>query len=511
MHRTLQKLAQQQLTFLTFSKSGVFTVWQPRISTILAATVSKRRRAHISCGLKDAKLNPDHLKYIYTCMPVIMYRKHHHMDMATMPNGGVGGDPLRAARRSSTSSTSSSGSATRYLKSAVRKVDNLTTIRICASPPAKDVQEHRSRLLNRLGIYGKIPAVPATLTTRRTGGVRNDTNRPNKISESQQQDESSGRSANASGIEKSLQRAASYASSRSGTTSSTHSTSRQRRPSDCSTSSCTSSSAETIRRTSDDSVSLGQIPSCAYRIADVPRDPATVRKMNMLRSLGVGGIRSSADNLPRTAVPVCFDSSNGDMGTIVKGASRPQITDIQPLVEPLKYKEDEPTLLSSSALKLLNPIRRLSLASTCSTSASSTPSTGSNDRNWAPPKSTKQTNNKKKKKSIKFAPSVSVVQIPMRTEYSSRIATRLWSSRTEIRDNANRNVIEFSAENWDWRNVVEDDGMFVCTVSGELVHPVHCQDYYKLNASKGAAAAAAGTNLPKTECFDSEQIGFPLE
>ena len=426
-----------------------------------------------------------------------MYRKHHHMDMSSMPNGGVGGDPLRAARRSSTSSTRSSGSAARHLKSAVRKVDNLTTIRICASPPAKDVQEHRSRLLNRLGIYGKIPAVPATLTTR-TGGVSD--NRPSKISESQQ-DESSGKSPIPSGIERSLQRAATYASR----SSSSHSASRQRRPSDCSTSSCTSSSAETIRRTSDESVSLGQIPSCSYRIADVPRDPATVRKMNMLRSLGVGGIRSSADNLPRTAVPVCFDSSNGDMGTIVKGASRPQITDIQPLVEPLKYREDEPTLLSSSALKLLNPIRRLSLASTCSTSASSIPSTGSNDGNSAPPKSTKHANNKKKKKSIKFAPSVSVVQIPMRTEYSSRIATRLWSSRTEIRDNANRNVIEFSAEKWDWRNVVEDDGMFVCTVSGELVHPVHCQAFYQ------KAAAAADANLPRTECFDSEEIGFSLD
>jgi len=65
----------------------------------------------------------------------------------------------------------------------------------------------------------------------------------------------------------------------------------------------------------------------------------------------------------------------------------------------------------------------------------------------------------------------------MRSEYSSRIATRLWSSRTEIRDNANRNVVEFSAEDWDWRAVVEDDGMFVCTASGELVHPVHCQDF----------------------------------
>lgn len=426
------------------------------------------------------------------------------MDMSSMPNGGVGGDPLRAARRSSTSSsTSSSGSTVRHLKNAARKVDNLTTIRICASPPAKDVQEHRSRLLNRLGIYGKIPSVPPMLTTR-TGGVSDD--RPNKISQSEP-DENSDKSATASGIERSLQRAASYASrsSRSGTSS-------QRRPSDCSTASCTSSSAETIRRTSDDSVSLGHIPSCAYRIADVPRDPATVRKMNMLRSLGVGGIRSSADHLPRTAVPVCFDSSSGGVGTIVKGASRPQINDIQPLVEPLKYKEDESTFVSSSAMKIFNPMRRLSLASTCSTSASSVPSTGSNDRNSEPPKSTKQTNQKKKKKCIKFAPSVSVVQIPMRTEYSSRIATRLWSSKTEIRDNANRNVIEFSAENWDWRNVVEDDGMFVCTVSGELIHPVHCQDYYKRNALKGAAAAAAaGTNLPRTECFDSEEIAFHLE
>ena len=424
------------------------------------------------------------------------------MDMTTMPNGGVGGDPLRAARRSSTSSLSTSdnsGSSTaRHLKNAARKVDNLTTIRICASPPAKDVQEHRSRLLNRLGIYGKIPSVPTG-----TGGV-NDTNRPNKRLESP--DEKSGKSHAASGIEKSLQRAASYASARSGT-SSPASSSRQRRPSDCSTASCTSSSAETIRRTSDDSVSLGQIPACSYRIADVPRDPATIRKMNMLRSLGVGGIRSSADHLPRTAVPVCFDSSNGDMGTIVKGASRPQITDIQPLVEPLKYKEDEPSLIGPSALKLLNPIRRLSLASTCSTSASSVPST-CDDMTSKPPRSTKQTNNSgKKKKSIKFAPSVSVVQIPMRTEYSSRIATRLWSSKAEIRDNANRNVLEFSAENWDWRNVVEDDGMFVCTVSGELVHPVHCQDFYKLNASK----SSAGANLPRTECFDSEEIGFTLE
>jgi len=243
---------------------------------------------------------------------------------------------------------------------------------------------------------------------------------------------------------------------------------------------------------------LGEIPACSYRIADVPRDPATIRKMNLLRSLGVGGIRSSADNLPRTAVPVCFDSSNGDLGTIIKGASRPQMADIQPLVAPLKYvKEDEPPVTASSpeaspeALKLL---RRLSLSgSTCSMSASSISSTPtSQDGTSTPPRSTKQ-NHRKKKRSINFSPTVSVIQIPMRTEYSSRIATRLWSSRTEIRDNANRNVIEFSAENWDWRNAIEDDGMFVCTASGELIHPVHCQDFYK----KITPAAASGGAVPQ--------------
>merc|ERR1719223_1398489 len=41
------------------------------------------------------------------------------------------------------------------------------------------------------------------------------------------------------------------------------------------------------------------------------------------------------------------------------------------------------------------------------------------------------------------------------------------------------NAVEFAAEGWDWRSVTEDDGMFVCTVSGELVHPVHCQQYYQ--------------------------------
>lgn len=416
-----------------------------------------------------------------------MYQKHHHMtDMTAMPNGGVGGDPLREARvrRSSqlgsrTSSTCSRSSinsggskAARRLsdttresvRSAARTVDKLTTIRISSSgpSPAKDDREHRSRLLNRLGIY-------------------------DRISHSKEH-------TNNTSVEKSA--ASSF----------------QRRPSDCSTASLisyasslatTADSSSSKSRTSNvsgDDTRITQVPASAptcsgYRIADVPRDPATIRKMNMLRSLGVGGIRSSVDHLPRTAVPVCFDSSSSsDRGAIgiVRGASRPQIADIPPLVEPLKYEKEEEEGEQEEKEEKEQPAERtrrssdpplpslkkmldqLSLSSTCSTSASSLPS-ACEDK--TPPRSTSSKSNNKKKRSIRFAPSVSVVQIPMRSEYSSRIATRLWSSRTEIRDNANRNVVEFSAENWDWRAVVEDDGMFVCTASGELVHPVHCQDF----------------------------------
>lgn len=81
---------------------------------------------------------------------------------------------------------------------------------------------------------------------------------------------------------------------------------------------------------------------------------------------------------------------------------------------------------------------------------------------------------RKSRKSVAFENAVLVHQIPTRHEFSDRIRNTLWTSSVEMQMNYNRNVIEFTAENWDYRQCLEEDHFFVAQ-DGQLIHPVHLQ------------------------------------
>ena len=167
-------------------------------------------------------------------------------------------------------------------------------------------------------------------------------------------------------------------------------------------------------------------PPSGSTLSMSPTDPAIARKINILRGMGLGGM------IPPQPLQVSPHQPTIDTGDIVSKLSLTALT-----MEPLKYKKD--TLQAQQSMVV------------------------------------ESSESKKRRNHIQFNDDVSVVPIPMRSEYSERVRARLWSDRYEIHDMASRNALEFAAEGWDWRSVIEDDGMFVCTASGELIHPVHCQ------------------------------------
>ena len=44
-----------------------------------------------------------------------------------------------------------------------------------------------------------------------------------------------------------------------------------------------------------------------------------------------------------------------------------------------------------------------------------------------------------------------------------------------------RNVVEFQAEGWDWRTVVEDEDMYIDVRTGQKLHPCHVQYQHQDN------------------------------
>ncbi len=76
---------------------------------------------------------------------------------------------------------------------------------------------------------------------------------------------------------------------------------------------------------------------------------------------------------------------------------------------------------------------------------------------------------------VRFKDTVSVIPIPSRYQYSDRIKQCVWSNRMELREMAQRNLMEYEAEGFDWRNVVVEEDMYIDATNGDLIHPCHLQ------------------------------------
>jgi hypothetical protein len=84
--------------------------------------------------------------------------------------------------------------------------------------------------------------------------------------------------------------------------------------------------------------------------------------------------------------------------------------------------------------------------------------------------------NNNNNKAVTFHTSVTVHPIPKHTAYSNRIRETIWTNPMEMQVSAARNCFEFAAENWDWKQVADDQDMVY--YQGERVHPIHfCHEY----------------------------------
>jgi len=128
---------------------------------------------------------------------------------------------------------------------------------------------------------------------------------------------------------------------------------------------------------------------------------------------------------------------------------------------------------------------------------------------------TKRNKLKPKPTRIAFQDQVEVMPIPTRHEYSNRIKSRIWSNRYELQENAERNAVEFASEGWNWRNVTEDEGMYICSVSGELVHPAWVGGLSTVeNGTSPTSApntAAEGAHMSATAPNVGTTDGAPIE
>jgi hypothetical protein len=90
----------------------------------------------------------------------------------------------------------------------------------------------------------------------------------------------------------------------------------------------------------------------------------------------------------------------------------------------------------------------------------------------------------RRRKKIEFSETVRVMLIPSHADYDNEEKEAIWASKKAIAAMASNNFIEFAAEGWDWRNVVEDDDMIQVPGGDEnggvkMQHPIHSNPYLK--------------------------------
>jgi hypothetical protein len=190
---------------------------------------------------------------------------------------------------------------------------------------------------------------------------------------------------------------------------------------------------------------------------------------------------------PSSSVVIQCLASSSDNGSSTSSSGSASSNSMLAGAVPFEMKlNDMEEDFHSQNQSLFAPQHSLSSSSSSTTSSSPSPSCSSSFSSASP--TTPATiphngihncNHSINRKRIHFHETVRVVPIPSRYQYSDRIKQTIWSNRHELQEMAQRNLLEFESEGYDWKNVVLDEDMYLdaSTVSGNqrqvLIHPCH--------------------------------------
>mgnify|MGYP000210735395 CR=1 FL=1 len=202
-------------------------------------------------------------------------------------------------------------------------------------------------------------------------------------------------------------------------------------------------------------------PPCSDRI-----------RAGLLNKLGIVDQRSpppmALPPLPVGVISSASDSTGVNRGHSILGPVKVIKAPLKGSSEPANSNGDSGLLgtLSSFIFKAgTSPTSSSSDEDTARTSITSASSSSS------APSSPSQS--QQQRPSLTFHEEVSVIHIPTRKDYSSRMQQHLWHSRETLRQAVLRNTVEYAADGWDWQAVCEEEHHYKCPNSGELIHPVH--------------------------------------